>query len=641
MALSCERHTAVIYDRGGKRKVMALTPLSRVKWGRVRDTISTATAYVAAASAECRNDLGLVEAGRHELVIFRGRRRVWEGPITRITYQGNAVTVDAHDVMHYPNRTIMHNEYDNRYPNNTRVLDRVKRIMTTELARKEALDPPVNVLQHITYAYAGDATIYSGRHYNTIPLVQAIRASASTAAINALLVPMRDTYGLQEFSIRAGNGTGEYGIIWEEAKMGDHQIKEAVVAVVQGLAKYPPEFIRRMNLHAFWFTKKLSQTTTPAGWNIAGLAVDRRLYLDILDDGEGMIEWTFQHELTHLIWNHYAATQVQLTKDWMAANPPSFGGYSGNNYMNPPVTGEHPEGFTRDYGRASVAEDIADVAGMAMNSMAHTLIKGWAETDPYLARKLALYRAWLGQVSGGLVGPSVTYFDAVNTGKSITITGPSGARDAGTAAHTLPHEMTVFEHIDNFAQRGGLDYTVVGRKIIFFDVRTKIGQTPMVTENDFLGEVIITQYGMELATRVEHTDGKGHFGAAGGIDPYYGEWETLYQAYDEDAERDGDEPPSVAELESQAQRTYAQSKYPPLVVRVPDNTTLNPEGVLKIEDLVPGVHIPLTATLPGRTLSQMQKLDSMTVEEDSSTGEQVKVVLSPAPGAHYMDEDEL
>lgn len=372
MELSCVHHTAYIYDRGGKRQVLALTPLSKVRWERLRDNISTGTAKVEVPSEECRRDLGLLEAGRHELVIFRGLRRVWEGPVTRITYEGNSVSVEAKDVMHYANRTIMRSEYDNRYPNNTTALKRLERILRAELARKEAQDPPVNVIEHLRV------------------------------------------------------------------------------------------------LHG----------TTASG------------------------------------------------------------------------------------------------------------------------------------------------------------------KDAGTAARTLPYELTVFDHLDNYASRGGIDYTVVGRSIVMFDVRSKIGQTPLVTGNDFLGDPVITQYGMELSTIVAHTDGKGHFGLAGKADPYYGEWETLYQAYDEDAEREGDEPPSVKELESQAKRTHDQSRLPPLVVRIPDNTSLNPEGVLTVEDLVPGVHIPLTAKLPGRTLTQMQKLDSMSVEEDSETGEQIKVILSPAPSDKYLEEDE-
>ncbi len=372
MALSCTVHTAELFDRGGRKKIGSLGPLTRVKWERRRDDISVATIWIGTVDKSCAEVLGLAETNRTELVIFRGNKRVWEGPVNRIAYEGASVEIEAKDMMYYVQRTIMHNEYDNRYPNVGLVLDRVERIMTAELARKEALDPSTNILNHIRYIYA-------------------------TA----------------------------------------------------------------------------------------------------------------------------------------------------------PVT------------------------------------------------------------------------------------------DSRTASHTMPYEMTVFQHVDNYAWRGGLDYTVVGRSIMFFDVHTRIGQTPMVTGDDFIGDPIITQYGAELTTYVAMSDGKGNWGEAGGIDPYYGEWEVLHQAYDENATPDPanpTNPPTVAEMTSQARRSYVQGRRPALVVRIPDNTRLNPNGVLTIEDLVPGVWIPLTANLPGRTISQMQKLDNMSVEETGEGGEEIKVTLSPAYPEQYVED---
>lgn len=371
MALSCETHTAYLYDRGGKRQIGQLDPLQRVRWARKRDDISIATVNITTPGEECAQALAMAEAGRVELVVFRGKLRVWEGPVSRISYMGDSVEIEAKDVMYYVQRTIMHNEWDNRYPNTSKVLDRLQRIMPAELARKEALDPPANILPHIQYLYA---------------------------------------------------------------------------------------------------------------------------------------------------------------------------------------------------------------------------------TSP-------------------------------------------GVTDSRTAAHTMPYEQTLFEHVDNYAARGGLDYTVIGRSILFFDVHQRIGQTAMVTGDDFIGDPVITQYGSELTTYVAMTDGKGHFGAYGGNDPYYGEWEVLHQAYDETApQANPADIPTVAEMRSQAQRAWLQGKVPPLVVRVPDNTRLNPAGVLQISDLVPGVWIPLEAKLPGRTVSQMQKLDSMTVEETAGRGEEIKVILSPAYQEVFIEE---
>ena len=364
MALSCEKHKIALYDRGGLTKLGDLSPVVKVKYERRRDDISVALVSIGSFGSGCGEALGLIESGRAEIVIFRGKERVWEGPISRVTYKGATIEVEAKDVMYYVSRTTIHGEYDNRHPRTTTVLDRLSRMMPAELSRKEACDPPYNIVPHIEYIYSNS--------------------------------------------------------------------------------------------------------------------------------------------------------------------------------------------------------------------------------------------------------PDVS--------------------DSRTAAHTKPYQMSLFDHVDNYAARGGLDYTVIGRRILFFDVHTRIGQTPMVTGADFIGDPVITQYGSELTTAVAMTDGKGHYGEYGGIDPYYGEWEVLHQAYDETAQDpvNPQEPPSVAELRSQAQRAQKQGRTPPLVVRIPDNTRLNPNGVLKISDLVPGTWIPLTASLPGRSVSQMQKLDSMTVEETPEGGEIIQVTLSPA-----------
>lgn len=218
------------------------------------------------------------------------------------------------------------------------------------------------------------------------------------------------------------------------------------------------------------------------------------------------------------------------------------------------------------------------------------------------------------------------------------------AGDARTTARTFANQMSVYEHIDALAARGGLDYTVVGRGIHLWDTHKNLGTTATVTEADFIGEVIITEYGMDLATISTVTDGKGRSGIFGTADPYYGLVEVIDTAYDESSGEDWNEgeeqaePPSVKEMRSQARRIIAGRNPSPMVVRVPDNSTLNPRGVLSISDLVPGVHIPLVAQLPGQRLSQMQKLDNMSVEE-TKDGETISVTMSPAPNQDTNEED--
>lgn len=365
MAYSCETHTVYIYDRGGKRRVGILTPLTYVKWGRIIDDISSALVRTVAPSWECAKMLSDVMPGRHELVIFRGKERVWEGPITRLAYHADYVEIEARDVMHYLYRTVLRNAYDNSYPNIVTVIDRCLDMMETELARKEALNPPVNVLEHVT----------------------------------------------------------------------------AIIS----------------------------------------------------------------------------------------------------------------------------------------------------------------------------------------------------ANDARTSRNTIPYEATLFEDIDSLAQYAGMDYTVVGRRIILVDTHTVFAKTQIVTEADFIGDLVVTLYGMDLATEAwvlgqDPQDGGptpvGHYGAN---DPYYGEWEVLDTPYNEG----GEDSVTQGALDSQAQRNVAGKNPTPLMVRIPDNSTLNPAGVLKISDLVPGVRVPLRATLTARKITQMQKLRSMDCTEQEG-GETITVTLAPAS---LNDED--
>lgn len=205
--------------------------------------------------------------------------------------------------------------------------------------------------------------------------------------------------------------------------------------------------------------------------------------------------------------------------------------------------------------------------------------------------------------------------------------------DARTSAATLPYQMTVHEHLDSMAWRGGLDYVVIGRALHIFDVNTGLGRTPTLTRDNFTAEPVITYYGMEQSSISYATDGQGNVGIAGETDDYYGPWELLATAYDESS---GDAPPSVAELTSQAQRNQAGRGRTPVVVRIPDNSTLDLRGSLEMKHLVPGILMPLRVKIMGEELLQMQKLQSVTFTE-TPKGEEIKVTLYPAASADAVE----
>lgn len=217
--------------------------------------------------------------------------------------------------------------------------------------------------------------------------------------------------------------------------------------------------------------------------------------------------------------------------------------------------------------------------------------------------------------------------------------------DARTSKKTVPYQMTVFEDIDDLAAKSGIDYTVVGRSIVIHDTHVPLSRTATVTEADFDGDVIVTSYGNELATYAAVTGAEGQYGTAVADDdvdpdtgehPYYGIWEILDNAYDEE---EGGTAPTQSELNSQAQRNLSGRLPTPVTVRIPDGSTLSPFSAVTLDDLVPGTQVPLIATLGAKPLSQMQKLDKVDVVE-TSTGEQVKITLSPE-SVNALDPEEL
>lgn len=206
--------------------------------------------------------------------------------------------------------------------------------------------------------------------------------------------------------------------------------------------------------------------------------------------------------------------------------------------------------------------------------------------------------------------------------------------DARTSRITRPFEQTVWEQLDSMAAKGGIDYTVVGRAIHIWDTSKPLGQLPVVTQADFLGVPGFTEYGMDVKTSATVTDGQGNAGHAGGVDPYYGLVENLETAYDES---EGGTPPTSAEMQSQAQRNLVGGNPAPMLLRLPENSTVDPASRnLKVDLLVPGAHMPLNAKVHGRNITQMMKLDRVTVTE-TAAGESVSISASQAAKADEED----
>lgn len=122
---TCGAHRSFIYLQGGQTLVAELTPLSAVRWQRIRDEVSTAEAVV--PTTECCELLSDLRCIEHELRIERNGAVVWQGPIIRIEYEWDTVRIFAEDIMWMTKRTAVKTGYSNAYPNIGVTLDDMDR----------------------------------------------------------------------------------------------------------------------------------------------------------------------------------------------------------------------------------------------------------------------------------------------------------------------------------------------------------------------------------------------------------------------------------------------------------------------------------------------------------------------------------
>lgn len=213
--------------------------------------------------------------------------------------------------------------------------------------------------------------------------------------------------------------------------------------------------------------------------------------------------------------------------------------------------------------------------------------------------------------------------------------------DAVQYRSTPAYSRTAYEEIDDMASNAGLDYTAVGRSIMLWGTKHRVGTLPEFRDENFGAAPIVSEYGMSLATRYAVSDGNGVWGEAArydnpflGTNDIYGLVEMLSSSWASDSVGlDGTyTEEQLAEVRASFQESAEHSitdRYPaPIVVRVPDNTTLSPETVVSIQHLVPGVAIPLRSTGTLRHYFGLQKLDAVKVVEEAGR-ETISITLSP------------
>lgn len=219
------------------------------------------------------------------------------------------------------------------------------------------------------------------------------------------------------------------------------------------------------------------------------------------------------------------------------------------------------------------------------------------------------------------------------------------ADDAKQSRVVPEWSRTAWQEVDDLAAKAGLDYTTVGRRIMLWDTHNSIGYLPEMTDGDFESSPVVTEYGMQTATVYGVSNNNGVYGSADRDKGPYGFVEMLISAWGESDEAGAQETLTgealrrmIESLNEQAERGINQRYPTPLVARVPDNSTLSPDLAIGINQLVPGVWVPLRASQTLRKIRQVQKLDSLKVTQEGGK-ETVQVTFSPAPSSRDADPD--
>jgi hypothetical protein len=223
--------------------------------------------------------------------------------------------------------------------------------------------------------------------------------------------------------------------------------------------------------------------------------------------------------------------------------------------------------------------------------------------------------------------------------------------DAREGRNVPGWSKSAWEEIDDLAANAGLDYTTVGRRIILWDVHRALGELPEMRNGDFSDPVKVTEYGMSAANVFAVSSNTGFYG----VDQTFvtdpgptGHIEQIASAYGE-SDTDAVTNPTTVEqkqslintLTNQAERNLGNRWPIPVVVRVPDNTTVLPHVGVGINQLVPGVWIPLRSVGVLREISQIQKLDNLKVTYTAADQEKIMVTMSPTPSQFTDTEPDV
>lgn len=151
------RYSAAIHWLGGARVYVPTNlldeALSEVTWERRLTETSPARIVISKASMadECCGLLGEIHPWLHELTVYRDADLVWQGPITTVTEDQAAVTIDALDITAWLSRVV--NTQPVRYKSATDPVLIAQAVITSNLMDTDLASPSVDWPGLLPYLY--------------------------------------------------------------------------------------------------------------------------------------------------------------------------------------------------------------------------------------------------------------------------------------------------------------------------------------------------------------------------------------------------------------------------------------------------------------------------------------------------------
>lgn len=165
--------------------------------------------------------------------------------------------------------------------------------------------------------------------------------------------------------------------------------------------------------------------------------------------------------------------------------------------------------------------------------------------------------------------------------------------------------------------RSRIDYTAHGERLIVMCKDVALGQTATLTCEHFSANVCAGSGGLSSATRVIVV-GDGVFGFSGGSDPYYGLLEARVE----------DDSIKTVEAATEEARARRRAMMPPVWwVDAPSGSHLTADAPVGIEELVPGVQVPVQLDCTCTPLSEVMRLTDIAVTHTAGDGERVAATL--------------